>query len=182
MCTKSRSYFSAYHVGVCELSSDARGWCWDFTAQHVASPPFAIQMSMYEASSKLKQPSSPLCLIGSNHSLHLQVNSTISYWLPRWKKRAVSASVSEKRLKHHHRRRIFPGGHLGSVVVCFVYSLAPGTGVECCIIVCGVTLMIPVKMPRCVCVCVSCACFWPSWMLFDLPCFCSFVRVSHTHT
>lgn len=79
MCTKSRSYFSAYHVGVCELSSDARGWCWDFTAQHAASPPFAIQMSMYEASSKLKQPSSPLCLIGSNHSLHLQVNSTISY-------------------------------------------------------------------------------------------------------
>lgn len=62
-------------VIVCVLSSDARGFCWDFTAQHVAQ-----HLQFKWAHMKHLEPSSSARLFGGNHSQHFQVNSSISYF------------------------------------------------------------------------------------------------------
>lgn len=85
------------------VSSDAWGCCWDFTAQHAAYHHLQFKWACMRHPVRLKQPSSPLCLIGGNHSSHLQVNPTISYWLLYWKKWAVKLLC----MKQYHRGKIF---------------------------------------------------------------------------
>lgn len=139
-------------------------------------PPFAIQMSMYEASSEAEQPYSPLCLTVGSQSLHLQVNSTISYRLLDWRKRALSGlSVwNITTVKEYFQVAIL-------VIVYFVYTVALGIDVECCIIVWGHPDVGKACNRYCLSVCVSPAfgqrCCCPSWMFFDPPCFCSLVSV-----
>ena len=102
-------------------------------------PPFAIQMSMYEASNEAEAAlSSTLFLVKDNHPSHLQVNSAISNALLHGNRWAGSVSSVW-------------GDFQVAVSLesqCILYTLKLLTLAWSAVWLCGVTFMLPMMTPR----------------------------------